>query len=471
MQKILTLAFLIVFIANFGFAQQNVILIIADDLGTDYCGFYEDHQDTANMPNIRGLLTKGVRFQNAWATPVCSPTRAGMLTGRYPFRTGVGTAISGPGYGDLDTTEISVAQLLKYHAPVHYATANIGKWHLNQQSPQKITWPAKFGYDLYAGNFLGELSDYYRWYKITNGIGDTVDNYATTENVNDAINWLDTLPQNKPFFLWLAFNAPHTPFHLPPDSLHTVTGLTGTTQHINQHPELYFEAMTEAMDHETGRLFQWLQANNTWDSTNIIFMGDNGNTRKVAQIADTSHTKGTLYEYGVHVPFIISGPAVTQPGRTSAALINTPDVFASIAEMAGYNNWQSSIPGNVTIDSKSLLPILKNQTDSVHPWVFTQQFNPNTDPRDGKAIRNRNYKLITFDDGHLEVYELLNDQLEQSDLALGLFNTIEGENFGYLCGELALLLGTDACPPVGINETEQPPALRLDPTPAGDKCF
>src|SRR6185436_880665 len=168
----------------------------------------------------------------------------------------------------------------------------------------------KFGYDLYQGNFLGELPDYYNWTKLTNGVSSTVTTYATTETVSDAINWLDTLPANKPFFLWLAFNAPHTPFHKPPDSLHTVSGLTGIPFDIKQHPELYFKAMIEAMDKETGRLFKWLVANNKMDSTNIIFIGDNGNTKQVAQIADTSHTKGTLYEYGVHVPFIISGPSV-----------------------------------------------------------------------------------------------------------------------------------------------------------------
>ena len=77
------------------FAQRNVILIIADDLGSDYCGFYENHVDTAKMPNIRRLLARGVRFRNAWSNPLCSPTRAGILTGRYSFRTGVGTAVGG----------------------------------------------------------------------------------------------------------------------------------------------------------------------------------------------------------------------------------------------------------------------------------------------------------------------------------------------------------------------------------------
>ena len=467
MQKIFTL--LVLFILSlYSFAQQNVILIIADDLGTDYCGFYEDAKDTANMPNIRSLLNKGVRFQNCWASPLCSPTRSGIITGRYPFRTGVGTVVAGPTSTDLDTTEISIAKLLKYNAPVHYSTANIGKWHLNQQTAQKLLYPNKyFGYDLYCGNFLGELSDYYKWFKVTNGVGDTITTYATTENVNDAINWLDTITPNKPFFLWLAFNAPHTPYHKPPDSLYTLTGLTGTTQHINQHPELYFKAMIEAMDKETGRLFQWLLANNKMDSTNIIFIGDNGTAKRVAQIADTAHTKGTLYEYGVHVPFIISGPSVVNKGRTSDALINTPDIFATVAEMAGYTNWQAAIPGNVTVDSRSLMPIVTNQSTNIHDWVFTEQFTLTGDPKDGKAIRNKEYKLIVFDDGHQEFYNLSNDALEENQLQSQNYTTADIANYDYLCSQLANLVGTSHCGSVGINDVAtEKGKFSISPNPA-----
>jgi arylsulfatase A-like enzyme len=472
-KKIPLLFVLLVAVPTFCFCQQNVILIIADDLGTDYCGFYEDAKDTAKMPNIRSLLGKGVRFQNAWASPVCSPTRSGIATGRYPFRTGVGTVVTGAASADLDTAEVTIARLLKYNAPVSYATANIGKWHLNQQTNQKLFYPNQyFGYDLYSGSFLGELSDYYKWFKVTNGVGDTVNTYATTENVNDAINWLDTIAANKPFFLWLAFNAPHTPFHIPPDSLHTITGLTGTTQHINQNPELYFKAMIEAMDKETGRLFQWLTANNKMDSTNLIFIGDNGTARRVAQIADTSHTKGTLYEYGVHVPFIISGPSVVNPGRTSDALINTPDLFATITEMAGYTNWQNAIPPNVTVDSKSLMPIVKNELSAVHDWVFTEQFNPVSDPKDGKAIRNKAYKLLVFDDGHQEFYNLGLDGLEESNLLLQTLSDSDIINYNYLCNQLAMLVGSSHCLTLtGVNEVVRQDIITLSPNPATNQLI
>src|SRR5690349_15846495 len=95
-------------------AQRNVILIIADDLGTDYCGFYEDHADTVGLPNIGKLVANGIRFRNAMSNPFCSPTRAGLLTGRYSFRTGVGNVVGGVGgSGQLDTSEITIPRLLE----------------------------------------------------------------------------------------------------------------------------------------------------------------------------------------------------------------------------------------------------------------------------------------------------------------------------------------------------------------------
>lgn len=450
-------------------AQQNIILIIADDMGADYCGFYENAVDTANMPNIRGLLARGVRFQNAWASPICSPTRAGILTGRYSFRTGVGTAISGPEYGQIDTAEMTIPKLLKYYSPSTYATANIGKWHLNQQTPQSLLNPNRMGYDRYSGNFLGELTSYYDWKKTTDGVASTITNYATTETVNDAIDWLDGLGTEQPFFLWLAFNAPHSPYHKPPDALHTVPGLTGTQQHINQNPKLYFRAAIEAMDTELGRLFTWLQQNGEWENTNIVFIGDNGNPKRVSQIADTTQGKGTLYEYGVRVPFIFSGPAVVQPGRVTNALASTPDLFATSLEVAGFSNWEDFIPAGKPVDSQSLLPILKNETTTVRNWIFSEQFSPTSIPVDGKAIRNPTYKLIDFDDGRQEFYHLDNDPTEQLDLLLApTLSPEELTNYNYLCTELGNLIGTNSCNTSVSNLEPGPEIFSVQPNPASE---
>jgi arylsulfatase A-like enzyme len=428
-------------------AQQNVVILIADDLGTDYCGFYEDAVDTANMPNIRALVDRGVRFANAWAAPTCSPTRAGILTGRHSFRTGVGMALSGADYPDLDTSEYAIPKLLRAPAPISYLSACVGKWHVNQRTPQKLNYPATFGYDLYAGNFLGELPDYFNWNKVTNGVSTTSTNYATTETIDDAIGWLGELPAEQPFFLWVAFNAPHTPLHAPPAALHTVPGLTGTQNHIRQNPKLYFKAMIEAMDTEAGRLLAWLRDHGRLDSTNVIFIGDNGNIGRVSQIADTTHTKGTVYEYGLHVPFAVAGPAVATPGRTSAALVSTVDLFATILELCGHTAWRDSIPASVPVDSRSIVPILGDKESSVRAWTFSEQFKPTPDASDGKAIRNAEYKLIRFDLGGEEFYNLASDRNEAANLlALGRpLSATEQSNYESLCTAMNTLLGREAC--------------------------
>jgi arylsulfatase B len=439
-------------------AQQNIIIFIADDLGADYCGFMPNSSDTANMPTLRQWSNQGIRFTQAWASPYCSSTRAGILTGRYGFRTGVGTVISGASSNEVDSAEVSIAELLKYHSPTPYATGHFGKWHMNNSTPQKLLYPTtQFGYDIFQGNFSGAISDYYNWVKITNGVQtDTITTYATTETINDAINWLDTLPSNKPFFIWFAFNAPHTPFHLPPGNLHTVPGLPGTTAHINNNQPKYFKAAIEAMDSEISRLKQWLAQNGRLDSTNIIFIGDNGNDKRVSQHPDSTHNKGTLYDYGVHIPMFISGPAVVNPNRNSATLVNTQDLFSTVQDLANFTNWNSFIPTGTLVDSRSLLPVITNQQTQVRPWAFTELFTvPMASVADGKTIRNADYHLIRWDNGNQAFYHYPTDPLEANNLLTQANLTSDQiSNYYTLCNELNTLCNIPAClVGVGLEET------------------
>ncbi len=426
-------------------AQRNIILIIADDLGSDWCGFQENRLDTVNMPNVRKLLSRGVRFSNAWANPFCSPTRAGMLTGRYSFRHGVGTVIGGAGDAVLDTSEITIPRLLKNNAaPTKYNTANIGKWHLQNLSPQTITFPNKMGYDHFAGFFPGKVASYTNWTKTVNGVSANSTNYTTTEFTNDAITWLGQQNATKPFFLWMAYNAPHDPYHLPPDSLHSYRNLTGTPADIVANPKSYFKAMTEAMDNQIGKLYTWLQVNNKLDSTDIIFIGDNGDAPQTAQIP---RAKGSIYQAGLRVPFIISGPSVKNQGRVSTALVNTQDLFATIVELAGFTNWRSQIPTNKPVDSKSLVPILQNIATVARPWAFDEVFSVIPQPKEGKTMRNIDFKLMQFDDGTQEFYNLTNDPNEATNLLLRTLNATERTNYNYLCSEMGILLSKTVCNP------------------------
>lgn len=468
MQKKLTFLILLLFIIK-SYAQRNVVLIIADDLGRDYCDFYSDHgPSVVNLTNVRRLLTRGVVFNNAWSNPLCSPTRAGILTGRYSFRTGVGDVVDGSNT-KLGLTENIIPKMLNLYSPNGISKACIGKWHVTTSAPAGYNYPITMGYDHYEGNLSGALGQpgqlaigYNNWTKITNGISSNCTNYATTENVNNAISYINSQPATKPFYLHLAFNAPHTPYHLPPANLITSTTLSGAQTDITANPVPYFQAMVEAMDKEIGRFFDYLITTGKWNNTDIIFIGDNGDDPLVAQ---TSPSKGSLYQAGVTVPFIISGPDVVNPNRTSNTLVNTADIFATILELFGDTNWRTRIP-TTTVDSKSLMPILLNQATTVRPWAYTEIFKLAPTSGDGKAIRNTDYKLIKFDNGTEKFFNLTNSPLENAarDLLNGALTTTQITNYNYLCTEMTNLVGgTSFCNALGVNNIET--QINVSPNP------
>jgi arylsulfatase B len=449
------LFFVIFFIGFTNYAQQrNVVLIVADDLGKDYCDIYPDHAaNVVNLTNVRRLLPRGVVFNNAWSNPLCSPTRAGILTGRYSFRTGVGDVVDGANT-KLNINENIIPKVLNIYSPNGISKACIGKWHLTTFAPLGYNHPTTMGFDHFEGSLTGALGQpgqlvtgFYNWTKITNGVSSTCTNYATTENVNNAISYINSQPTTKPFFLYLAFNAPHTPYHLPPANLITNTSLSGTQADITANPVPYFQAMTEAMDKEIGRFFDYLISSGKWDNTDIIFIGDNGDDSLVAQ---SNPSKGSIYQGGVTVPFIVSGPDVVNPNRTNNSFVNTSDLFATILELFGDTNWQSQIPTTV-VDSHSLMPILLNQSASVRPWEFTEIFKLTPTSGDGKAIRNTDYKLMKFDNGTEKFFNLTNNPAETNNqnLLLGTLTPTQSSNYSYLCGEMTNLVGgTSFCNPL-----------------------
>lgn len=434
-------------------AQQNCVLIIADDVSPDYFSSFSSTSDTATTPFISGLAKSGIRFTNVWASPICSPTRAGIITGRYSFRTGIGQVITSNSSPQIDTNEISIAKLLKMNVSINYSTALVGKWHLNANVPNKRLYPNKLGFDFYKGNFNGAITDYYNYPIIHNGSLDTAHQYASTQTVNDAINWLGSISNSKPFFIWVAFNAPHSPYHLPPSNLCNTSNLTGTSGHINSNKSSYFKAAIQAMDTEIGRLMLYLKQNGLSDSTNIIFIGDNGNSADVAQNGNPLHCKNTLYNYGVHVPMLINGPSVKNPNRNCNELVNTSDLFATIADICSVPNWKSYIPSSTKVDSKSLINILKNTNATPRTWIFSEQFTDISALSDGKTIRNNQYQLIKFDSGVSEFYDLINDENQNTNLLpLGL-TSIQESNYLKLCDTLNTLVNKPLCTPLQLSET------------------
>ena len=401
---------LIVLLLSSPALAENFLVIVADDLGVDGVAVYSrddlyghpgEGANPGPTPHIDQLAAEGVLFRYAYANSQCAPTRAATLTGRHGFRTGIGT----PGGAFLDPAETTLPEIL---APSH-ATAAIGKWHLGGID---IDHPIASGFGYYAGR-LANLSDYYSWSKTTNSpttAGSTQDGfptYVTTDNADEAIAKISEFGGD-PWFIWLAFNAPHPPFHVPPDPLTTVA------VDSNSNSKTKFEAAIEAMDTEIGRVLASMPGA-VLDQTTIIFLGDNGTPGNVTgPSVDSSRAKETLYEGGIRVPFIVKSPRVSSSdrGAENLALINSTDVFATVAELAGV--------AASAEDSVSIIPHLENPAlGTQRRCVYAENFSPNgagpySDER--RAARNDTYKLIWRNGSYEEFFDLAVDPWELNNL-------------------------------------------------------
>lgn len=370
--------------------HPNVILIIADDLGVDACNGFQENANMPVTPVLDSLRTSGLTFKQAWAAPKCSPTRAAMMSGKHGYFTGVlGTP------GNLDTTEVSLFEQLSIHTNDLYSNAVIGKWHLS--SPQDLAHPAQMKVQHYEGEFGAMVNDYYDWTKITNGIAANETEYATANLTSGAISWVNA--QSQPFFLWLAHVAPHSPFHVPPAGTYTSTPVNNNRQK--------YRAMIESMDYEIGRLLRNIPAN-VRQNTVIIFIGDNGTPGNVIQNFAPDHAKSTLYQGGVHVPMFVSGKGVTRINEAEGALIQAVDIFATVLEITG-----PQLPNGRYENSLSFAPMLITANLASRPYCYTELESPTIT---GWAIRDDRYKLIEFDNGTQEFYDLQNDSLELNNL-------------------------------------------------------
>lgn len=386
-------------------AAENVLLIIADDFGVDQQGLYNTASGaTAPTPHINSLAASGVRFTQAYACPVCSPTRAAIMTGRLGFRNGTGEVVSVAAGNSLSASETTLPEAIALHPALGIQAACFGKWHLTAGGPV-VTANAPNtigGWPHYAGCTAGALTSYTSWTKTVNGATSTSTTYATTDVVNDAVTWITARRAlNQKWLAWVAFNAPHTPFHIPPSSLHGY----GTNPATNT---LKYRAAVEAMDTEIGRLLMAVDAS----TTHIIFVGDNGSPGQVIQSPyDATRAKDTLYEGGTRVPLIIKSPAVASAGRTHESRVHVVDLFSTMLELAGV-----PLPSGVTLDSHSLVPALSLQSETPRTWLYNDQFDQSTPTTGGRSIRDDRYKLIRLNNGTEEFYDLTADPGETVNL-------------------------------------------------------
>ncbi len=409
-------------------SPPNILIILADDLGygdLGCCGASD-----LRTPHIDLLASEGLRFTNFYANcPVCSPTRAALLTGRYPDMVGVpGVIRTHPenSWGWLDPGAVVLPSYLK---PAGYHTAILGKWHLGLESPNT---PRERGFDHFHG-FLGDMmDDYYHHrrhdinYLREDDQAIDAQGHATDLFTTWACNYLKSRQsENQSFCLYLAYNAPHTPIQPPDDWLARVK---------QREPDITEKraglvALIEHLDDGVGRVLEALAACGFADSTIVVFTSDNGGQVDVgANNGPLRDGKQSVYEGGLKVPAIIRWPGHVAPGTTTEFRAMSMDILPTLLDAA-------DLPPARSIDGVSFLPTLlgRDQPPLREDWFFRRREGGNQyGGKTIEAVIRGDWKLLQNSPfAPLELYNLRDDPREQTNLTQQ-----ERQTFDQLCAVL-----------------------------------
>ena len=408
---------------------QNIVLFLIDDLGWMDLGcqgstYYQ-------TPNVDKLAAEGVRFTDAYAAcAVCSPTRASILTGKYPARLLLtdwlpsgrwkpsSKLIEGRKIRGHPLEEPSLAETLR---DAGYQTIHIGKWHLGSEP---FCLPQHHGFDInIAGNAHGAPGQYFFPYQGDWAIPTTPlratwnvlpdgkpGEYLTSRLTDEAVTIIEK-SDDKPFFLYFPHYGVHTPLEAPEE-------LTKKYERIPQHQQQgkpVYAAMVESIDRSVGRVLDALKSAGKTNDTVIIFTSDNGGFYKATSNAPLRANKGAYYEGGIRVPLIIKWPGLSQPGRVIHEPVITNDLYPTCLAAAGL-----SMDPHQHMDGENLTPLLhKTETlsrDSLF-WHFPH-YNKHPSSHPSSVIRKGHWKLIeSFDPATVELYNLAEDLGETCDLA------------------------------------------------------
>jgi arylsulfatase A-like enzyme len=400
--------------------KLNVVFIMADDLGWADLGCYGSkyHQS----PNLDALAKQSARFTNAYAgVHVCSPTRAAIMTGKWPARLGITDWL--PGNGDKPTQKLLVAKLpnqlpasektiANHFKDNGYVTALVGKWHLGGEG----AGPRERGFDVnIAGDHTGTALSYFAPYQNKQGrVMPGLENapageYLTDRLTIEAEKFLDA-NRDKPFFLYMPHYNVHTPIKAKPD---LAAKYKPGPQGSQGNP--VYAAMIESLDESVGRILKKLDDLKIADRTLVIFTSDNGglaalvNSDPPTSNAPLREGKGFLYEGGLRIPLIVRWPGVAKAGSVIDEPVCAVDFFSTLMEGCGFKDDQKR-------DGLSLVKLLKGETlgrDTLY-WHYPHYHLG----RPGGAIRHGDWKLIEFyDSGRRELYDLKKDPRESSNQA------------------------------------------------------
>ena len=415
-------------------APLNIVLILADDLGWADLGCHG--ADLHETPRIDAFAREGLRFNQAYAMSVCSPTRAMLLTGRHAARVGITIWSEGSlernlsrrllqaeSRHDLPPTEITLAKHLRDGG---YLTALVGKWHLGDANHA----PETHGFDLNLGGTHWGAPATYWWpysgagrfgaqFRYVPGLGfGRPGEYLTDRLTDEALRVIDHAG-DRPFFLYLAHHAPHTPIEAKPDDVrHFQSRLRPDLRHRNPT----YAAMLKSLDEGVGRVLDHLRARGLEDRTIVVFTSDNGGQMNVdpparpgepaTRNAPLRSGKGSLYEGGIRVPMIVRWPGITPRGAVSEAPVLLADLFPTLLRAAG-----RPLPDGIDgLDLSALLrdPAARLGRDAL--YFHYPHYYETTTP--AGAVRAGDWKLLEyFEDGRTELYNLSADPGEERDLA------------------------------------------------------
>lgn len=400
--------------------RPNVVFFLIDDLGwADVGCFGSQYYQT---PNIDRLAAEGMRFTDAYAAcAVCSPTRASIMTGKYPARLHLTDWIPGEGDSPANTLripdwrkvlpleEVTVAEALK---SAGYICASIGKWHLGGPP----YYPEHQGFDLnVAGGNIGHPASCFWPYEgkthTVPGLKDGGhEGEYLTDRLTDAAEHFLEQNKAKPFFLYF----PHYAVHRPLEGKREIVAKYKARPPQGGQTNAVYAAMIESVDHSVGRILRQLDALGLAGNTVVVFMSDNGGLWPQSTVnAPLRAGKGYPYEGGIREPMIVKWPGVTPPGTTCAVPVSSIDFFPTLLEIAGVK-----LPGPV--DGLSLVPLLKRSGSLRREalfWHYPHYWN-NSRVRPYGAVRAGDWKLIEFyEDMRVELYNLKEDLSEARDLA------------------------------------------------------
>ena len=413
---------------------ENVLVVLLDDVGIDKVGAYGAHSEAPPTPNLDALAAEGVRFEHAYAHPTCTPSRAALLTGQYASRAGLGSWID-PWTDDaaLDVGSVTLPRVVEASPEHAWSSAAVGKWHLTtflRKRPGEH--PLELGFGTHRGS-LGNPTNsvlaaeddprgYFRWEKSVDGDLSWSETYMTVDTVDDALALAVELPE--PWLLYVAFNAAHTPLHVPPADL-----LVEPLSDAPDDAEL-FGAMVTALDSELGRLFEGLAVRTAAPITTLV-IGDNGTpSHAILPPLAPERSKGTVSEGGVRVPFIVSGPRVTMPGAVSQAPVHVVDVLPTVAAIAGVepSSLVDSRGQPWVLDGADVTPLLADPSAGRERLLYSEHFGPNGEPPwfwYGRTLRDDRYKIVISE--HAEALFRLSEGLDEGPDLLTTGTTPEDE--------------------------------------------